>query len=203
MGRFSLTGARLLESRKEKGLEGALILMPEEEDWIRPRSRRRAPASRRPSGGTQPIASLATRNVNRATSSVTRQGGGEIGPWIELRLLVVPGFLPSLPVQRVGSDDDKHVELVHQSDLLTPGAPGEVETWGARPGGYPVVAVPNVAEVAAHLDGPGFLGTDLQEIPRPIGWNDPLAPIRRSFRYSRPNPALSRAVKRISPRPMV
>jgi hypothetical protein len=76
-------------------------------------------------------------------------------------------------VERIRGDDNNHVKLFQQNNQLSSMPPREVEMMLACPGGPPLIAIPDVAEVTAHLSSyPGILRIRLKGIMHPISRDD-------------------------------
>jgi len=85
------------------------------------------------------------------------QSVDEINYQIEIGLFVLPRIVPMLAEQWIRRDDNDHIELAHQDNLLPTMSPAEVETMVACPGGPPLITIIDGFEVAAYPVIPGIL----------------------------------------------
>lgn len=60
---------------------------------------------------------------------------------------MLPGTFPVLAEKPIRCDDNDHVELIHQGDLLSSVSPRKAETIVACPDGPPLIPIPDVVEV--------------------------------------------------------
>jgi len=75
-----------------------------------------------------------------------------------------------LTIKRICSNDDDHVEVIHQDYQVSSMPPGEIYIMFPCRGGPPLIAIPDIAEMAYIVSG--FLRIGLKGILHPIGRDD-------------------------------